>query len=161
MKHFSACREGRYNGHCRSRGFSLIEVVLALGVASFALIAVVALLPVGIQSTKDSLEESGAVNVISQVVADRRASPLTAQSMLYQLPILNTAMSATSQSFLVTDYDQLTSTASQAQYRVDYRIVPPVTGSLDSYQMWLRVSWPAASAGAVSFVETLVTFPQP
>lgn len=50
--------------------FSLVEVTLALGIASFCLLALVGLLPVGIQATSDASEETQVTNLISEVVAD-------------------------------------------------------------------------------------------
>ena len=39
-----------------SRASSLVEVVLALGIVSFALVAVVGMIPVGVQSSRDAVD---------------------------------------------------------------------------------------------------------
>jgi type II secretory pathway component PulJ len=53
--------------------FSLIEVVLALGVASFCLIAVLGMLPVGLKTQQATAQQTRANAIISQIVADLRA----------------------------------------------------------------------------------------
>ena len=54
--------------------FSLVEVVLALGVAAFALTAVLAMLPVGLKTQQTSIQQTIANNIISQVIGDLRAA---------------------------------------------------------------------------------------
>ncbi len=54
--------------------FSLVEVVLALGLVSFCLLAVVGLLPVGLKAVKNANEESAAANALAQL-ADSLRNP--------------------------------------------------------------------------------------
>src|SRR5436309_8145254 len=54
-------------------GFSLVEIVLALGVAAFALIAVMGMLPVGLKTQQASTSQTKANGVISQVIDDLRS----------------------------------------------------------------------------------------
>jgi len=55
--------------------FSLVEVTLALGVAAFCLIAVLGLVPVGVQTNRNATSQTFATNILSGVVSDIRASP--------------------------------------------------------------------------------------
>ena len=57
------------------RAFSLIEVVLALGVAAFSLIAVFALLPVGVQTHRNATAQTATTGILASVIADLRATP--------------------------------------------------------------------------------------
>jgi uncharacterized protein (TIGR02598 family) len=143
------------------QAFSLVEVVFALGIATFAVVAIAALLPAGIQSANDSLEESGALNVLSEGVADRQAMPLTNATTVYHLPPLTPTMTPTTNTFWIVDNNQYSAISSQARYRVTCSFTPPATGTLNPYLGYFMVSWPAASTNAVSYVETVVTFPQP
>lgn len=162
MVFFSACGNRSCFSRSSAGAFSLVEVVLALGVATFSLLAIVALLPVGIQSTKDSLEESQAIDVLSEVVADRQASPLNLTSTLYQLPALTNTMANPATGFFgITESNTFTAQLNQARYRVDYSATPPVGTRLDPYRVWFKVSWPARSANPTEFVEGIVTFAQP
>ncbi len=57
--------------------FSLVEVVLALGIVSFSLLAVVGLLPVGLRSIKNANEQAAAANVVGAISAALRAASST------------------------------------------------------------------------------------
>jgi uncharacterized protein (TIGR02598 family) len=54
----------------RARAFSLVEVVLALGVTSFVLMALLGTLPAGVKSVKDSMNDSARANILQQVRAE-------------------------------------------------------------------------------------------
>jgi len=140
--------------------FSLVEVVIALGVIAFGLMAIVALVPVGIHAASDSLEESQAVNVLSAVVADRQATPLGQVSSGFSLPGLSSG--TTTKFFGVNEAQQSTDTnLSKARYRIDYAFYPPAAGTLNPYLGYFRASWPAAASNPASFVEIVAAFPQP
>lgn len=57
----------RKRGIFSSAGFSLVEVTLAIGIVSFALLAVVALLPVGLKSVKNSAEQAAGAAVLESL----------------------------------------------------------------------------------------------
>jgi uncharacterized protein (TIGR02598 family) len=57
--------------------FSLVEVTLALGIGAFCLIAVVGLMPVGVQTNRNATSQTTATNIMAAVVADLRATPKT------------------------------------------------------------------------------------
>jgi uncharacterized protein (TIGR02598 family) len=60
-----------------SSAFSLVEVVLALGVTTFCLVALIGLLSVGLTSNRGTIEQAGATAVLSAAVADLYATPRT------------------------------------------------------------------------------------
>jgi len=49
-------------------GFSLVEVVIALGVVAFALISVLGLIPVGLQSFRQAIDNSATTQIVQRVV---------------------------------------------------------------------------------------------
>jgi uncharacterized protein (TIGR02598 family) len=57
--------------------FSLVEVTLALGIAAFCLIALVGIIPVGVQTNRNATSQTAATNIMAAVVADLRATPTT------------------------------------------------------------------------------------
>jgi uncharacterized protein (TIGR02598 family) len=64
----------------RTSGFSLVEVTLALGVMAFALVAILGIVPVGLNSARESVDASHTA-LIAQDVFDRmRASLVTNDS---------------------------------------------------------------------------------
>src|SRR5205814_10489084 len=69
----------------RVYAFSLVEVTLALGVAAFCLLAVFGLMPIGLQTNRNTISQSAAANIIAAVVADLPAtSKLNSDSKTYQ-----------------------------------------------------------------------------
>ena len=64
--------------NCLSQGFSLVEVALALAVAAFCLLTLIALLPVGLQSYQKASNESVMVNLATMVVRDLQATATSA-----------------------------------------------------------------------------------
>ena len=54
--------------------FSLVEVVLALGVAAFALTAILGMLPMGLKTQQTSIQQTIANSITSEVIGDLRAA---------------------------------------------------------------------------------------
>src|SRR4029453_3243408 len=57
--------------------FSLVELTLALGIAAFCLIALVGIIPVGVQTNRNATSQTAAANIMAAVIADLRATPTT------------------------------------------------------------------------------------
>ncbi len=68
----------------RRKAFSLVEVVLALGVVGFSVVAIFSLFPVGLKSALESRRETRANYLAEQIISDLRASPFTSASILYR-----------------------------------------------------------------------------
>ena len=128
--------------HHRKAAFSLVEVTLALGVAAFCLIAVFALLPVGVEANRSATSQAAAIGIIAAVIADLRVTPQT---------------SATSSQFAITfgtvttlyfdgNGQTTSSISSDSRYRLG--ITFPSTGALTYAN--LKVTWPASVDPAVS-----------
>ena len=64
--------------HRHSTGFSLVEVALAMGLATYCLVAVSGLLTVGITSGQTSNQQTAAANLVKSVVADLHVAPAVA-----------------------------------------------------------------------------------
>src|SRR6266480_3975695 len=54
--------------------FSMVEITLAMGVAAFCLIAVMGMLPAGLKIQQASIQQTTANEILSDAVADLRAS---------------------------------------------------------------------------------------
>lgn len=50
-----------------SRGFSLVEIVIALGIVSFALLAIFGLFTAGLKAEKDSYEDTKLADIVATV----------------------------------------------------------------------------------------------
>src|ERR1700722_5171885 len=89
-------RTARWN----RRGFSLVEITVALGIVSFALVAILALLPVGLGSARDSHEEAFAAQVLKSICCSvQNAAHTTALPLTYTAlaPFNNAAQGASLQ----------------------------------------------------------------
>jgi len=69
-----------YPSRSKPAAFSLVEVVLALGVAGFCLIAIVGLMPVGVQTNRHATSQTAAANIMAAIVADLRTTPAAAMT---------------------------------------------------------------------------------
>jgi Tfp pilus assembly protein PilV len=88
--------------------FSLVEVTLALGVAGFCLIAILGLLPAGLNTNQNSVRQTTANGILSTIVADLRATPATStNSNLFQI-----SMSSSTPTTLCCDANGACSTSS-------------------------------------------------
>lgn len=67
----------------RSPGFSLVEVVVAIGILTFAIIGLVSMLPLGLNLAQNSTEESQAANLISAIASDLKSTPQTETASTY------------------------------------------------------------------------------
>jgi len=54
-------------GKARKRGFSLVEVVLAIGIVSFSMLAILGVLPVGIHMVQDSMLQQARASITNQL----------------------------------------------------------------------------------------------
>jgi uncharacterized protein (TIGR02598 family) len=66
------------SGDSRTAAFSLVELVLALGIVAFCLFAVFGLMPVGMQTNRNAASQTAATNIIAAIVADLRTTPAAA-----------------------------------------------------------------------------------
>jgi len=72
----------RWRCSCENtRAFSLVEVVLALGLVSFCLIAVLGLMPVGLKVVKNANEQAAAATVLSSITRSIRSATTSDNSV--------------------------------------------------------------------------------
>jgi prepilin-type N-terminal cleavage/methylation domain-containing protein len=64
-------------GHANPRGFSLVEVVVAIGIVSFGMLAVVGLLPTGLKIARNSAEQAQAANLVAALAESLRGATTT------------------------------------------------------------------------------------
>jgi uncharacterized protein (TIGR02598 family) len=153
--------------------FSLVEVVLAMGIVSFALIIMFALLPIGLKSNNDSMGESQGINLLQALIADRKSTAYSNYSTSYNIPALtNVTSQMTGTLYVMEDGLTTNAQATAARYCVNYTIYPatniysgatnnPISGPPQPVSINFRVSWPAAQTNRPSSVEAIATFMQP
>ncbi len=129
--------------------FSLVEVVFAIAICSFVLIAILGLFTTGLQSTKESGEEIQAANLASTLVSLRMAAPTNNIVALPNFAIPASAMmNAYAGAYpgnVSTSYvgmDGQTTTAANAVYAITCMAgTNTLTGNGIS-QVYLMLSWP-------------------
>jgi uncharacterized protein (TIGR02598 family) len=159
-------RSPQFSRKINAHAFSLVEVVIALGVATFCLVTLVALIPTGLKSDKESFNESHAVNILSGIINERRLSSADESSIIYQgfqiLPEVTSTQQDPLNDFFGVDLEGKSTIKdlSLATYRVDYTINTPISPSLGPYRIHIRISWPAQGT-VTSALETTTSIPQP
>lgn len=167
MKHLrQTARPGEPRG--LDAAFSLVEVVLAIGIFSFAILAVVGLLPVGLKSVKNASEEAAAANVVARICSAVRDASTT-DGTNFQNRFAGTtfgyAVGGASVSFQWPDLNMDAYTAQNEAKRLSARLEilqtpnPPAPG-----RALITVAWPAManpqwnpSAGRWSNAEGSIT----
>jgi uncharacterized protein (TIGR02598 family) len=122
--------------------FSLIEVTLALGVVSFALLALFGLLPVGLKENQNSTSQTAATSIATALIADLRATPKanpTSGRFGITFDIPKTLYVDSEGNFSIT----LTPTA---RYRATVTFPASPPGAKSATFANIKVTWPAAAA---------------
>jgi len=133
--------------------FSLVELTVALGVASFCLIALFGLMPVGVQTNRNATSETAATNIMAAVVSDLRATPrCIPTSSIYQITLgtVCTPVSTPSPTTLYFDATGQFSTLLGSNSRYQLNITWTRTGgnSTGWRSADVKVTWPAAATPA-------------
>jgi len=149
-------------------GFSLVEVAVALGIISFALVAIFALIPVGLTSSQTAIAQTGANDILSAVFTDLRATPPTAPvgqsatTQRFQIPI-PAAAATTSPASAIFYFDSEGQAKSYVQANSRYRLSVaflPNTNARAATLAFLKVTWPALAdpANAAGSVTMFAAF---
>ena len=134
-------------------GFSLVEVVIAMGIAAFCLVAIFGLIPAGLKTNKESVAETTAAGLAGRIAADLRSTPsLSSASPLYGLNVSPAAGVAPmiQTVFLKDDGSTNAVTAMGVNYRATVVVSNPNTagktppGRLADVARIL-ISWPAVA----------------
>lgn len=138
-------------------GFSLVELTLALGIAGFCLIALLGLLPLGIETNRTASSQTAAASIVSNIVADLRSTPPSSiTSSQYNITL------GTAKVLYIDDEGKVvnpTDPNAAASYRIAITFPPAPVGPFGSTFVSLRISWPAlADPAANAFTGKLETF---
>jgi len=142
-------RSPRFGCFAASSAFSLIEVVIALGIFIFAMVAINGLFFVGLDANKSSSEQIQAANVTSLLISTRRALP-TNSITNFALPPLNGPYSSSAVYVNDVATDGTAGTATSPAYDLFYQGGTNATTGPHLAQVHLLLSWPAAPVGATT-----------
>ena len=152
------------SARCAKRlGFSLVEVVIALGVIAVAVLAILAVFPAALQTGHSAQDETRAAH-IAQTIFPSLAGQAVSQFNNVQLllsdnttrstpPIdLTTSSGATPALTLYAENaGELTQNATKAVYKISFytnNSVPGFTDLASANLVTLRVAWPANAPAA-------------
>ena len=151
----------RYPISSNSYAFSLVEVVIAIGIASFCLVTMMGLIPVGVKSVRSTTSQTIASQLLEAISLDLRSTPLgsnSSPSYAVTLPASGTASCATSMT-LYLDENGGTNASSlnlNSQYRATLYLS---NSSIFSTTAQIQITWPAsvAPSNAIGSLETITT----
>lgn len=133
-------------GHFRGApAFTLVEVVVALGICTFALVAMVGMLDTGLQSGRDSEDQIQATNLASLLISTRMAAPTNtiANFAIPASAMTNGYGNAYSTGTNYVGFDGRLTNSVNAAYQITCEAgTNAMTGSGVS-QVYLMLSWPA------------------
>jgi Tfp pilus assembly protein PilV len=141
--------------------FSLVEVTLAIGIAGFCLIAVIGIIPVGVQTNRNATSQTRATSLMAAVVTDLRSTPkskFTSAQFGIALPTDHTVgagsgcdrcsscWNAQTQTIYFDGSGQVVASAA-ALYRLTLTLVqnPSATPTIGALFYDVRGTWPAAT----------------
>ena len=149
----------------RTRSFSLIEVVIALGVITVGIVGILAVFPTALQTGHAAQDETRAAH-IAQSVFGSLAAGASSQFSNVQLPLspspspaptplsinLTTGSGTTPAVTLYADNDgNLIANSTNAAYAIllyTNNTVPGFTDPASANQVTVRVAWPASAPAA-------------
>jgi prepilin-type N-terminal cleavage/methylation domain-containing protein len=130
-------------------GFSLIEVVIALGIISFALVAVIGLLPTGLNSQRQAVDQAFGAQALNAVAQGIQGISAGTNGTLRFGPVLaGVPVGQGTNSLYLLENGTLTSSSdptSRGRVFIDQK--PPV-GSLRP--IFISVAWPQSAVRAGS-----------
>lgn len=152
---------GKLPKQSASRGFTLVEVTLSLGVAGFCLLSLLGLLPIGLTSNQNSLDQTAAANISSAILGDLRCSQSlvsgTSPRFGISIPSAGSAtVIATPQTIYLCANGSATgavgsnpvaSGTAPSQYRATMGFAPPASTATTAYHtataVRILITWPA------------------
>lgn len=137
----------------KKSGMSLVEVVMAIGIASFALLAIVGLLPVGMKSIKNASEQAAAANLVNSIAhalrsAEKVNDTTFSNSFASQSIVYTIAGAQTNIAWDALDLNGCATNAASARLKARLVITPPSTINANGAAL-ISIAWPAQSINLV------------
>jgi uncharacterized protein (TIGR02598 family) len=147
-----------------SSAFSLVEVVIALGIAAFCLVAMLGLIPSGLKSAKNTTDQTAAAILLDDLALDLRNTQAGSNiTPLYAitLPAAGTAAANATTNFFINEDTTKTNTNSglSTRYGVLLTMSNPTAYTTTA---WIQVYWPptipvSSLSSALGLEESFVT----
>jgi uncharacterized protein (TIGR02598 family) len=151
--------------------FSLVEVVIALGIVSFAVLAIVGMLPVAMKSAQESMRETDATLIAQRIFSELRTGSgvnrtITKDTNGGTNTLLLTAHNSTNNFFCFKEDGTVRTNATTAPANADYDFYAQVsvftnTGVANLSRVQIDIAAPAAApptARTTNSFTTLIGF---
>jgi len=137
-------------------GFSLVEVVVALGLFAFCIVAITGLLSVGLGSTRSVVNEGVAGNLAASIfgawqVQESGTTQLTLPGIVENLPALS---SSSQNTYYFNSNGEQVDGPMFAAIEMEYIAVASGVGGAINTTLELTFRWPAEGAEAVAQTRT-------
>lgn len=136
----------------KSSGFSLVEVVIAVGIITFGLVGIYSLLPAGLRSVEEGRNEALATELLAMAEVDlRNTVPGESSALLQVAPYSDSSSTSV---FLFGKNRTLVGSTNEA----DFKLTAINRGNpTPQLAVWnLQVAWPARAINPPDSVETIV-----
>jgi uncharacterized protein (TIGR02598 family) len=149
------------NARCARSAFTLIEVSLAVGVASFCLLTVLGLVPVGLAANQNAAQQTTAAGIATAISADLRGTPVAAgTTSRFQIPVPTQGNNGMSTVFFSQDgtpapgsavnSGPVASGSNPSLYQATVTFNYDPNSSQKVFKVWILVTWPALAGAAAS-----------
>jgi len=133
-------------------GFSLVEVVMALGICSFCLIALIGLLTSGLTSNRDTVSQTEAAGLAEMIQADLVTRRVDASGAYIAEPTLRyginvptgTSASGLAKTLFLKSDGSIAESSSKADYRVDLSFGARAS-DVSAIPVYILITWPGAA----------------
>jgi prepilin-type N-terminal cleavage/methylation domain-containing protein len=138
-----AMRSEIHSNRINRKGFTLMEVVIAIGVITMALVAIMPAIGVGSRTVSVSTDRARALELLENIHVDVQTSLAMKRerSLIYEIDL----RSAGAREIFFNNDEETVSNAKNARYRVRmvYRVAQPK--ALEPAHWHLSARWPAAA----------------
>lgn len=122
--------------------FSLIEVVIALGIFAFCIVGIVGLLPIAANSVKSVTLESNANNIAESIAGMWQVASRNSTITNSTFPLTNLFIGTNISTNYFNEFGQQTNSNS-ASLRMEYVASQLAAPNTNSYSVNMTFSWPA------------------
>ena len=123
------------------KAFSLIEVVIALGIFAFCIVGIVGLLPIAANSVKSVSQESNANNIAESIAGFWQVAPLGSSTTGGNFTMGNFTVGSLTDTFYYDNNGALVSSVDEASLKLDYD-AKGLSGYPSSFTVNLTFTWP-------------------
>lgn len=130
------------------RGFSLVEVAVALSIASFCIVTLMGLIPVGLHNYQQANSQSAMVNLTTGVAQDLQSTAVSvATSPRFQFnipaPGASTGTPPPQNAYVDASGTPQTNLTNDSIYRISVAFFPPASGLKNATVARIMVTFPA------------------